>query len=371
MVKAIIKFNEVSKVFPDGTKAVDNVSFEIYEGECIVFVGPSGCGKTTTIKLLNRLVEPTHGTIYLNGEDISTMDVITLRRNIGYVIQEVGLFPHMTVAQNISLVPRLKGWSPADQQKRADELLNLVGLEPVSFRDRYPHQLSGGQRQRVGVARALAADPPVMLMDEPFGALDPITRVQLQDEFIRLRSRLKVTILFVTHDMDEAIKLGDRIAIMRRGRIVQLDPPIKILREPSDTFVKDLIGKEFGLKLMKISKISDIMEAPTNKIYDNTGVREARKLIEEKGIDILLVVNDQEVFQGVVQYNQIIQRDEGKISELTVRDIPVVKTSDEVRLALETMLKQKLVWLPVVDDEQRLRGIVTMTHFACFFAIEE
>ncbi len=230
MANIIIKFDKVSKIFPDGTKAVDDVSFEIMDGECVTFVGPSGCGKTTTVKLLNRLVEPTHGSIYLNGEDTGKVDVIALRRSIGYVIQDVGLFPHMTVAQNISLVPRLIGWSNADREKRTDELLNLVGLEPSAFRNRYPHQLSGGQRQRVGVARGLAADPPVILMDEPFGALDPITRAQLQDEFLKLRSRLKKTILFVTHDIDEAIKLGDRIAVMRRGKIVQFDTPIKYLK---------------------------------------------------------------------------------------------------------------------------------------------
>jgi len=368
MTNTIIRFDSVSKIFPEGTKAVDDVSFEIFEGECATFVGPSGCGKTTTVKLVNRLVEPTQGTIYLNGEDISSIDVIALRRNIGYVIQDVGLFPHMTVAQNISLVPKLKGWSPGEQQRRTDELLTLVGLEPEGFRNRYPHQLSGGQKQRVGVARGLAADPPVILMDEPFGALDPITRAQLQDEFLRLRSRLKKTILFVTHDMDEAIKLGDRIAVMRSGRIVQFDPPIKILREPADPFVENLIGKESGLKLMKLSKISDIMEIVMNKISDKSAFKEAKRLMEGEGSDILLVVDDWEVFQGVIRFDQIIRKEEGRISELIDRDVPVVKDNGEVREALEMMLKKKAVWLPVVDDERRLKGIITMTHFACFFA---
>ena len=191
--------------------------------------------------------------------------MIALRRSIGYVIQDVGLFPHMTVAQNIALVPRLQGWPESKRNERTEELLNLVGLDPAAFRDRYPHQLSGGQKQRIGVARGLAADPPVILMDEPFGALDPITRAQLQDEFLRLRTRLKKVILFVTHDMDEAIKLGDRIAVMRSGKIVQFDPPRKILQEPAESFVRDMIGREGGIKLMKLLRIADIM-APADGI---------------------------------------------------------------------------------------------------------
>jgi len=371
MANAIIRFDRVSKVFSDGTKAVDDVSFQIDEGECVTFVGPSGCGKTTTVKLLNRLVEPTQGKILLNGQDTAAVDVIALRRNIGYVIQDVGLFPHMTVAQNIALVPRLLGWSTAEKETRTDELLNLVGLDPSAFRNRYPHQLSGGQKQRVGVARGLAADPPVILMDEPFGALDPITRAQLQDEFVRLRSRLKKTILFVTHDIDEAIKLGDRIAVMRSGRIVQFDPPTRILRDPADPFVKDLIGKECGLKLMKLSRISDIMERAFDTITESSSVIDAKRLMEEKKSDILLVVDNQGGFQGVIQFEHLATRDEGKVGEIMDRSTPTVKTDGEIKPTLEWMLKQKRVWLPVVDHEHCLRGILTMTHFACFFASEE
>lgn len=371
MAKTILKFDKVSKVFPDGTKAVDEVSFEIGEGECITFVGPSGCGKTTTVKLLNRLVEPTRGTIYLNGEDTGKVDVIALRRSIGYVIQEVGLFPHMTVAQNIALVPRLIGWSITERETRTDELLNLVGLDPPAFRNRYPHQLSGGQRQRVGVARGLAADPPVLLMDEPFGALDPITRAQLQDEFVRLRSRLKKTILFVTHDIDEAIKLGDRIAVMRNGRIVQFDPPIKILREPVDPFVRNLVGKECGLKLMKLAKISDIMMPAPDRIFEGYSVLDAKQLMTERKSDILLVVNDQESFRGCIRFEQLANRDGGSVAGVMDQDLPTVGDHDEIRATLEMMLRDKRVWLPVLDREKHLKGIVTMTHFACFFAQEE
>jgi osmoprotectant transport system ATP-binding protein len=370
MANRIIRFEKVSKVFPGGTKAVDDLSFEIYEGECDVFLGPSGCGKTTTIKLLNRLEQPTDGNIYLNGKDTSKIDVIALRRSIGYVIQDVGLFPHMTVAQNISLVPRLIGWSITTQGTRVDELLRLVDLEPSAFRDRYPHQLSGGQRQRVGVARGLAADPPVILMDEPFGALDPITRAQLQDEFLRLRLKIKKTILFVTHDIDEAIKLGDRIAVMRTGKIVQFDTSKKIMGEPADEFVKDFVGKDCGLKLMKLLKISDIMVPALNHITERSGVAEAKRVMEERKSDILLVVDDHEVFRGVIRFELLTDRNQGSVKELMDRDIPTVKAEEEIRPTLELMLRKGVVWLPVVDEEERLKGIVTMTHFACFFSSE-
>ena len=370
MAKTILKFDKVSKVFPDGTKAVDEVSFEIGEGECITFVGPSGCGKTTTVKLLNRLVEPTEGTIYLNGEDTGKVDVIALRRSIGYVIQDVGLFPHMTVAQNIALVPRLIGWSIAEREARTDQLLTLVGLDPPAFRNRYPHQLSGGQRQRVGVARGLAADPPVILMDEPFGALDPITRAQLQDEFIRLRSRLKKTILFVTHDIDEAVKLGDRIAVMRSGRIVQFDPPVNILRDPVDPFVRNLVGKESGLKLMKLARISDIMTPAPDPVFEGDSIPAARQLMIERKSDTLLVVNDREAFRGCVRFEPLMTRDGGHVTEVMDQDIPTVGDHEEIRATLEMMLRHKRVWLPVLDKENHVKGIVTLTHFACFFTQE-
>jgi len=363
----IIKFDGVSKVFPEGTRAVDDVSFEIFDGECVTFVGPSGCGKTTTVKLLNRLVEPTAGTIYLNGEDTAGVDVIALRRNIGYMIQDVGLFPHMTVSQNIALVPRLKGWTEKEQTGRTEELLHLVGLEPAAFRNRYPHQLSGGQKQRVGVARGLAADPPVILMDEPFGALDPITRAQLQDEFLRLRRRLKKVILFVTHDMDEAIKLGDRIAVMRSGRIVQFDTPRKILREPADPFVRDMVGREGGIKLMKLLRIADIMDPADGMTIPADRLSEAERRMSESGKDILLVVDKEGRFQGTLSYEQVMRGEHPCDATLLDGVCPAVEAKDRIDTTLENMLKHKRVWLPVVSEDQKLRGVVTMTHFACFF----
>jgi osmoprotectant transport system ATP-binding protein len=366
----MIRFDSVSKVFPDGTRAVDEVSFEIAEGECVTFVGPSGCGKTTTVKLLNRLVVPTSGAIYMNGKDTASVDVIALRRSIGYVIQDVGLFPHMTVAQNIALVPRLKGWPRADQEARTRELLILVGLDPASFAGRYPHQLSGGQRQRVGVARGLAADPPVILMDEPFGALDPITRAQLQDEFLRLRQRLNKTILFVTHDMDEAIKLGDRIAVMRGGRIVQFAPPTRILREPADSFVQDLVGKESGLKLMKLARIFDIMESCPSTIDEGADLVEAKRKMAEDGSDLLLVVDGKGRYKGTLRFDQVTGEIRGKVADRMEQGKPAAQAGAEIRPTLETMLRHRAIWMPVVDEEDRLKGVITLTQFACFFAAE-
>lgn len=221
----MIRFEQVSKVYPDGTKAVDDLSFEVDEGELVTLVGPSGCGKTTTMMMVNRLIEPTSGRILVNGEDIAEVDPVRLRRRIGYVIQQVGLFPHRTILDNTATVPTLVGWKKAKARARAAELLDLVGLDPATYGSRYPEQLSGGQRQRVGVARALAADPPVLLMDEPFGAVDPVVREQLQDEFLSMQRSVRKTVLLVTHDIEEAVRLGDRIAVYGQGRIEQFDTP--------------------------------------------------------------------------------------------------------------------------------------------------
>ena len=239
----MLVFDNVSKVYAGGKRAVDRLNLEIEEGEFVCLIGPSGCGKTTTMKMINRLVRPTEGKILLNGENLLDKNVVNLRRSIGYVIQQIGLFPHMTIRDNIALVPRLKGMPAEERYRRAEELMELVNM-PKEFLDRYPHELSGGQQQRIGVLRALASDPPLILMDEPFGALDPITRDSLQAEFKNLQQTLGKTIIFVTHDMDEALKLADKIVIMRAGKIVQTGSPDEILRNPADEFVEDFIGKE-------------------------------------------------------------------------------------------------------------------------------
>ncbi len=244
----MIKLEKVTKVYPDGTEAVKNVSFEVGQGEFCVLLGTSGCGKTTTMKMINRLIPITGGKIYIDGVDNTQMNENELRRNIGYAIQEIGLFPHMTVGQNIETVPELKGWPKAERMQRTEELLKLVEMDPAEFIDKYPSELSGGQSQRVGVARALGADPPVLLMDEPFGAIDPITRTGLQDEFLKIQREIKKTIIFVTHDIFEAIKMADRIALMNGGQLVQYDTPENLIHKPRNKFVADFVGADKAIK---------------------------------------------------------------------------------------------------------------------------
>ncbi|MFF3893101.1 betaine/proline/choline family ABC transporter ATP-binding protein [Streptomyces sp. NPDC001812] len=269
---APIELENLTKRYPGSAQpAVDDVSMEIRAGETVILVGPSGCGKSTTLKMINRLIEPSSGRIRIGGEDVTHMDPVRLRRQVGYAIQASGLFPHMTVAQNIALVPKMLRWPAARVRDRVEQMLDLVGLDPGEFHDRYPRRLSGGQQQRVGVARALAADPPVLLMDEPFGAVDPITRDHLQDELIRLQHELHKTIVFVTHDFDEAIKLGDRIAVLReRSHIAQFDTPEAILTNPSDDFVSGFVGAGAALKRLNLTRVRDvgITDYPTVTVDD-------------------------------------------------------------------------------------------------------
>ncbi|MFE3168984.1 ABC transporter ATP-binding protein [Streptomyces sp. NPDC059224] len=258
----MIQFDAVHKRFPNGTTAVNDLSLEMPEGGVTVLVGSSGCGKTTTLRMINRMVDPTSGTIRVGGKDVLEQDAAELRRSIGYVIQQAGLFPHRTVLDNIATVPLLLGWNRKKARARAAELLETVGLAADSGK-RYPHQLSGGQQQRVGVARALAANPPVLLMDEPFGAVDPVVRAQLQDELLRLQKELSKTIVFVTHDIDEAVRLGDRIAVFRTGgHLVQCAPPAELLARPADDFVADFLGAERGLKLLSLQTLADVPQGP-------------------------------------------------------------------------------------------------------------
>ncbi|MCB5165998.1 ATP-binding cassette domain-containing protein [Streptomyces bambusae] len=252
----MIRFEHVTKRYPDGTTAVEDLSFEVAEGELVTLVGPSGCGKTTTMKMVNRLIEPTGGRILLDGQDISAADPVELRRRIGYVIQQVGLFPHKTVLENTATVLRLLGTGRARSRARAAELLELVGLDPAVYGGRYPEQLSGGQRQRVGVARALAADPPVLLMDEPFGAVDPVVRERLQNEFLALQESVRKTILLVTHDLEEAVRLGDRIAVYGHGTIEQFAPPAEVLGAPVNAYVAGFVGADRGLKRLAVTPVT-------------------------------------------------------------------------------------------------------------------
>jgi osmoprotectant transport system ATP-binding protein len=300
----MISLEHVTKRYLEtGAAAVDDLSLQIPEGMTVALIGPSGCGKTTTMRMINRLVEPTMGRILVGGEDVTEMDPILLRRRIGYVIQQVGLFPHMTIGHNIAAVPKLLGWDPARIARRTEELLHLVGLDPKEMLKRYPRQLSGGQRQRVGVARALAADPPVLLMDEPFGALDPIARTRLQAEFRQILKQVRKTVVLVTHDLDEATRLGDRIAIMNSGKIVQYDTPDAVLSHPADPFVENFVGIDRALKRLSLFTVGDVMtsELPldtTRFIRAACNLREALALMVAANSDVLAVVDEFGTCQG-------------------------------------------------------------------------
>jgi osmoprotectant transport system ATP-binding protein len=282
MSEPMIRLERVSKRYPGASSAaIEDLSLDVAAGETVMLVGPSGCGKTTTMRLINRLIEPTSGRILVDGKDVGTVDADELRRHIGYVIQQIGLFPHLTVGANIGMVPRALGWSKQRIAERVDELLTLVGLDPVTFRRRYPKQLSGGQQQRVGVARALAADPPVLLMDEPFGAIDPITRERLHDEFVALQANIRKTVVIVTHDITEAVKLGDRIAIFAEGgRVAQFDTPARILAEPADEFVASFVGVGAAVRGLSLRRVDELPLAPDSGAPGRPTVRADQSLLD-------------------------------------------------------------------------------------------
>ncbi|WP_258921978.1 betaine/proline/choline family ABC transporter ATP-binding protein [Heyndrickxia coagulans] len=357
----MLKFDHVSKIYKGGKRAVDDLNLEFESGRFIVFIGPSGCGKTTTMKMINRLIEPTEGTIYINGKNIKNTDPVKLRREIGYVIQQIGLFPHMTIQQNISLVPRLLKWPEEKQRERAKELLQLVDM-PEEFLDRYPHELSGGQQQRIGVLRALAADQPLILMDEPFGALDPITRDSLQDELKKLQKELGKTIVFVTHDMDEAIKLADQIVIMRDGKLVQTGTPDEILREPANEFVETFIGKERLLQARpNIQTVEQIMSPKAVTVTGDKTLTEAIQIMKERRVDSLLVVDSRKVLLGYIDV-EIIDRNRRKpvlVKDIVETNLIAVEKDTLVRDTVRKILKRGIKYVPVVDHEHRLVGIVT------------
>jgi osmoprotectant transport system ATP-binding protein len=315
-MKVMIEFQDVTKVFENAQEpAVKNLQIQIYEGEIVVLVGPSGCGKTTTMKMINRLVDPTEGKIILDNQDVSKVDPLELRRNIGYVIQHIGLFPHLTVEENIATVPKLKKWSKEAIAERVNELLKLVGMESEIVKQKMPRQLSGGQQQRIGVARAMAADPPIMLMDEPFGALDPITRERLQNEFLGIQQDVRKTIVFVTHDIDEAVKMGDRIAVMRDGEVVQYDTPNAILSTPADQFIANLTGEDRAIKYLSLVDVSrafiqydDLKKSRgTNKCIDhNASLKEALIVMLENGLLQLDVRKHKDVI-GYISLQKMVE----------------------------------------------------------------
>ncbi len=359
MTDTMIELKELTKIYP-GTDvpAVESLTMDIPRGEIVVFVGPSGCGKTTSLKMINRIIEPTSGNIILDGEDVTDVDPDLLRRRIGYVIQQIGLFPHIRIGDNVATVPNLLGWDKERTRARVDELLDIVGLDPDIYRERYPKELSGGQRQRVGVARALAADPPVLLMDEPFGAIDPITRTRLQNEFLRLQDELQKTIVFVTHDIDEAIKMGDRIAILEQRSIpAQFATPEEILTAPANEFVEDFVGSGATLKRLKLTRIREISivdDCLTGSINEDKTT--LRRRLDESDWTALLLLDDQ---QRPIRWLRAPDfRHDRPIDQLGLPAVAFVEPHATLSDALEEMLIGSAGVAIVIDRRGVFQGIL-------------
>lgn len=354
-----ILLDKVTKHYPGQSKpAVDGLTLEIPAGKIVMLVGPSGCGKTTTLKMINRLIEPTSGRIMLGGEDVTDLDGDKLRRRMGYVIQAGGLFPHMTVAANIAIVPKMLGWSKEAISERVDELLDLVSLNPEQYRDRYPRELSGGQQQRVGVARALAADPPVLLMDEPFGAVDPITRQRLQDELLRIQEEVQKTIVFVTHDFDEAVKLGDWIVIFGEGGlIVQYDSPERILAQPANDFVEDFIGAGAGLKQLTLARVRDVQLAKAVTASPGENSADVLARVTQANHDYVVIIDDRMRPLSVLSRRQLSRVD--IINRVEDPELPLVAKGSTLNDALDAMLASKTGTALVTDRNKAFVGVIT------------
>jgi osmoprotectant transport system ATP-binding protein len=355
----MIRLERVTKLFPGGHAAVRELTIEFATGQLTMLVGPSGCGKTTTLKMINRLIEPSEGRIFHDEQDVTHVDPVVLRLRMGYVIQNVGLFPHMSIADNVATVPRLLGWDKARIQRRVTELLELVGLDPKQFARRYPHQLSGGQRQRVGVARALGADPPVLLMDEPFGAIDRIARERLQNEFLRIQREVRKTVIFVTHDIDEAIKLGDRIAVMNAGRLEQYDTPAAILAKPATDLVVDLLGPDRGLKRLSVTPIdTNALERPPVVRADDS-LAEARRVLDGRWSRVVVLDRND---KPVGELDRGAADGEGRVAD-RARPLDAVIGADRTLYdAFSQMLIHQATWVAVVDGD-RFRGVLTPESF--------
>jgi osmoprotectant transport system ATP-binding protein len=357
MSEPMIRLEHVSKTFPGTTEpAVDDLSLNIHEGEIVVLVGPSGCGKTTTLKMINRVIEPTSGTISIGGRDAATVAPHQLRLEIGYVIQQIGLFPHKTIGQNIATVPRLLGWDAGRIAERVDELIDLVGLGQ-EMGDRYPSELSGGQQQRVGVARALAADPPVLLMDEPFGAVDPIVRARLQEELLQLQARVQKTIVFVTHDIDEAIHLGDRVALLNVGGVLeQYGPPDELLREPANEFVAEFLGNDRGIKRLSLIPISSVELDRGPVVTPGSTVLEARRVMEVYATDWVAVGEGKRI-DGWVAADDLDDRestDDGPLRVFRTR----IDAGGTLKQALDAVITTRTQVAAVFDGDSYL-GMIT------------
>jgi osmoprotectant transport system ATP-binding protein len=364
--QATVEFRHVSKAYgPQG--AVVDLSLLVPAGEICVLVGPSGCGKTTSLKMVNRLVEPTSGQVLIDEQDVMKIEVTELRRRIGYVIQQIGLFPHQTIAENVGTVPKLLGWPKARIQKRTEELLELIGLDPARVRNRYPAQLSGGERQRVGVARAMAAEPPVMLMDEPFGAVDPIVRERLQNEFLRLHRTLGTTVLFVTHDIDEAIKMGTRVAVMQQGgHLAQYAPPAELLLHPASDFVSRFVGVDRGLKRLSLLRVADVQVEPGVVAHLGEPTGDARRRAQTADAEWVLLLDQAEKPVGWVKAATL----DGSASlapEHVEATSPLVHHESTLRDALSMLLTTLVQTAVVVDERGRYDGILTLGELGTAF----
>ncbi|SFU71775.1 ABC transporter ATP-binding protein [Alicyclobacillus macrosporangiidus] len=364
----MLSFQDVCKRYPDGTTAVDQLSLDISHGELVALIGPSGCGKSTTLRMVNRLVEPSSGTILVDGRDNRAYHPVELRRRLGYVIQQVGLMPHLTIAENIAFVLRLQGVAPKQRRRRAEELMHLVGLDPGLYLDRYPRELSGGQQQRIGVLRALAHDPDIILMDEPFGALDPLIREQLQDELKRLQKTVHKTILFVTHDMDEALRIADRIVLMRDGRIVQAAEPEQMLRAPADAFVAEFIGRHRMLRQASEVAVADVMIDNPVTMEVHAGLAQALERMRQRRVNSVMVVDSGGRFAGVARLEDVTRALEQGLP-MRVGDVArwaqtAVHPDDPALNAMRQMLWYRVDAVPVVAEDGTLAGLVTRSALA-------
>jgi osmoprotectant transport system ATP-binding protein len=355
----MIRLQGVGKTYPGGTVAVQQLDLDVPRGELVILVGPSGCGKSTTLKMINRLIEPTTGRIELDGEDVTRMNAVHLRRRIGYVIQQIGLFPHQTIRANVATVPKMLGWDRKRIHARVDELLDTMDLDPATFADRYPHQLSGGQRQRVGVARALAADPDVLLMDEPFGAVDPVIRGRLQDQFLEIQATLAKTVVFVTHDIEEAVRLGDRVAVFEPGgRLAQYDTPARVLGNPADDFVAEFVGADRGLRRLAVTPIEDHdLERPPI-VHDTDSLAEARATLATADARWAIVLDGDQSLRGWIGQDESLG--DGVVADRAERMDAWVPRDASLKDALATMLQWDAGWVAVLDGDHFV-GVVTPT----------
>ena len=353
----MIKLEHVGKTYTDGTEAVKDLTMEIKQGEFCIFLGPSGCGKTTSMKMINRLISPTSGKIYINGIDTMKLDQNELRQGIGYAIQSIGLFPHRTVAENIATVPTLLKWPKEKKRKRAEELLDLVGMDPKTFIDRYPSELSGGQQQRIGVARSLGADPPILLMDEPFGAIDPITRSKLQDEFLKIQAKIKKTIAFVTHDLNEAIKMGDRIVLMRQGELVQYADPATLLSSPRNEFVRNFIGADRVLKGLRLLKAKDVMEEPPLTVKVGEDPMQVKARMDRENLRWSMLTEDGGHFLGWITCDDLEAAK--PIREVVIPPTVTATPNTPLNEALSMIFNSAIGTLAILNDQEQLVGVVS------------